>query len=57
MKFDLETLWAVGPQYDNRLNEKEDPLIELLEKHTSLANLEPADEPVIELEEEKKCSN
>lgn len=40
--YDLDTLWAVGPQYDDETN-KPEPISDMLEKHTIfLSGLEPA---------------
>ncbi|GJQ86602.1 hypothetical protein Trydic_g7835 [Trypoxylus dichotomus] len=41
-KYDLESLWAVGPEYDSEYN-KEDPVVEMLERHSIyLKDLKPA---------------
>lgn len=34
--YDLESLWAIGVEYDRVFNKPEDPLIELFEKHSTL---------------------
>lgn len=40
--YDLDTLWTVGPQYDDQTNKKE-PISDMLEKHSIyLSGLEPA---------------
>lgn len=40
--YDLDSLWAVGPQYDSETN-KPEPISDMLEKHTIyLSGLEPA---------------
>lgn len=40
--YDLDTLWAVGPKYDEELN-KPEPVSDMLEKHSIyLQGLEPA---------------
>ncbi|XP_022908322.2 uncharacterized protein K12H4.2 [Onthophagus taurus] len=36
-KYDLDTLWAVGPQFDKETN-REDPLAKILEKHSFYLN-------------------
>lgn len=45
-KYDLETLWSVGKEFDDLCNMKEDDYISLLKKHTwsSLEDLVPLDE-------------
>ncbi|XP_018333273.1 uncharacterized protein LOC108742528 [Agrilus planipennis] len=41
-KYDLDSLWAVGSEYDPESN-KQDPLVDLLEKHSIyLSDLKPA---------------
>lgn len=41
-KYDLDMLWSVGPKYDDEYN-KEDPVVEMLEKHTIyLKDFQPA---------------
>ncbi|XP_055914330.1 mitochondrial assembly of ribosomal large subunit protein 1 [Eupeodes corollae] len=37
-KYDLESLWSIGSQYDQETNKPKDPLIELFEKHSNLLN-------------------
>lgn len=39
-KYDLESLWAVGAQYDSEYN-KEDPIVEMLERHSQCQSLSP----------------
>lgn len=40
--YDLESLWAVGPEYDRECNKK-DAIVDMLEKHSVyLHNLQPA---------------
>lgn len=40
--YDLDTLWAVGPKYDDEFN-KPEPISDMLEKHSMyLQGLEPA---------------
>lgn len=40
--YDLESLWAVGPEFDAECNKKND-IVDLLEKHSVYLNkLEPA---------------
>ncbi|KAJ1522230.1 hypothetical protein ONE63_002538 [Megalurothrips usitatus] len=42
--YDLESLWAVGPEFDPHLNKDEDPLSDFMSKHSlSLGDLQPAD--------------
>ncbi|KAK3920494.1 Mitochondrial assembly of ribosomal large subunit protein 1 [Frankliniella fusca] len=42
--YDLESLWILGPEFDPHLNEIEDPLDAIINKHSSfLSDLEPAD--------------
>ncbi|XP_067007869.2 uncharacterized protein [Anabrus simplex] len=42
--YDLESLWSVGSQYDLLSNKPEDPLVELLERHSIyLGDLRPAE--------------
>lgn len=33
-KYDLETLWSVGEQYDDLSHQAEDPMLEAIMKHT-----------------------
>lgn len=33
-KYDIESLWALGPDYDPLCQIKKDPLVELLEQHS-----------------------
>lgn len=54
-KFDIELLWAVGPEYDDKVNAKEDQYITLMKQHTALADLEPL-EPE-ELPKKKDVNN
>lgn len=40
--YDIDSLWAVGPEYDKE-SLKEDPVVEMLEKHVIYLNdLQPA---------------
>lgn len=40
--YDLDTLWAVGPQFDDEVN-KPEPISDMLEKHAIyLSGLQPA---------------
>lgn len=40
--YDLESLWAIGVEYDREFNKPQDPLVELFEKHsTLLADIKP----------------
>lgn len=40
--YDLESLWAIGMEYDKEFNKPQDPLVELFEKHsTLLADIKP----------------
>ncbi|KAI8126397.1 hypothetical protein FF38_08415 [Lucilia cuprina] len=40
--YDLESLWAIGIEYDREFNKPQDPLVELFEKHsTLLADIKP----------------
>ena len=40
--YDLESLWAIGVEYDREYNKPQDPLVELFEKHsTLLADIKP----------------
>lgn len=40
--YDLDSLWAVGPKFDDECN-KRDPIVDMLEKHSLyLNNLQPA---------------
>lgn len=40
--YDLETLWSVGPEFDDEFN-KEDEVVGILEKYTRhLGDLQPA---------------
>ncbi|XP_065360734.1 uncharacterized protein 312 [Calliphora vicina] len=40
--YDLESLWAIGTEYDREFNKPQDPLVELFEKHsTLLADIKP----------------
>ncbi|XP_034230335.1 protein Iojap, chloroplastic [Thrips palmi] len=42
--YDLESLWALGPEFDPFLNEAEDPLAAIISKHSHyISDLEPAD--------------
>lgn len=42
--YDLESLWALGPEFDPCLNQVEDPLAAIINKHSHyLSDLEPAD--------------
>lgn len=43
-KYDIETLWTVGDQFDDKLQKAEvDPIIDLMEKHIKyLQELQPA---------------
>ncbi|XP_012259734.2 uncharacterized protein LOC105688195 [Athalia rosae] len=41
--YDLETLWSVGSEYDDQINEPIDRLTEYIGKHSYLANLQPAE--------------
>lgn len=44
VKYDLETLWTAGWEYDRELNKPLDPLLEMYEKNTRfIADLEPAE--------------
>uniref|UniRef100_A0A1A9V5Y6 Mitochondrial assembly of ribosomal large subunit protein 1 n=1 Tax=Glossina austeni TaxID=7395 RepID=A0A1A9V5Y6_GLOAU len=36
MSYDLESLWAIGVEYDREFNKPEDPLVDLFEKHSTL---------------------
>ena len=41
--YDLETLWAVGPEYDEKANNKSD-VVDMLENYSSyLKDLKPLD--------------
>ncbi|KAK4880328.1 hypothetical protein RN001_008474 [Aquatica leii] len=41
--YDLDSLWALGPEFDKECNKK-DPMVEMLEKHSIfLQDLKPAD--------------
>ncbi|KAF5277701.1 hypothetical protein FQR65_LT03681 [Abscondita terminalis] len=41
--YDLDSLWALGPDFDKECNKK-DPMVDMLEKHTLfLQDLKPAD--------------
>ena len=43
IKYDLESLWGIGPHYDSTLNKSEDQLLHLLRKHSiSLEDFQPA---------------
>lgn len=43
-KYDLETLWAVGWQFDDESNKSDDPLIEIYERHMNfLDDLTPSE--------------
>ncbi|XP_058462167.1 uncharacterized protein K12H4.2 [Malaya genurostris] len=37
-KYDLESLWAIGSQYDREYNKPQEPLVELLERHSVFLN-------------------
>lgn len=40
--YDLESLWAIGVEYDREYNKPQDPLVELFERHsTLLADIKP----------------
>uniref|UniRef100_A0A1I8M8X8 Mitochondrial assembly of ribosomal large subunit protein 1 n=1 Tax=Musca domestica TaxID=7370 RepID=A0A1I8M8X8_MUSDO len=40
--YDLESLWAIGVEYDREYNKPQDPLVELFESHsTLLADIKP----------------
>lgn len=42
--YDLESLWALGPEFDPFLNQTQDPLAAIISKHSHyLADLQPAD--------------
>lgn len=44
-RYDLETLWTVGSEFDSESNKPIDPLIDMYEKNTSyLADLVPAEQ-------------
>ncbi|KAL9906246.1 mitochondrial assembly of ribosomal large subunit protein 1 [Glossina fuscipes] len=36
ISYDLESLWAIGAEYDREFNKPQDPLVELFEKHSTL---------------------
>ncbi|XP_065202075.1 uncharacterized protein 312 [Planococcus citri] len=42
-KFDIEMLWSLGPEFDDKINQKEDEYITLLKQHSALQDLEPLD--------------
>uniref|UniRef100_A0A1I8PGQ6 Mitochondrial assembly of ribosomal large subunit protein 1 n=1 Tax=Stomoxys calcitrans TaxID=35570 RepID=A0A1I8PGQ6_STOCA len=43
--YDLESLWAIGVQFDKEFNKPKDPLVELFEKHsTLLTDIKPANQ-------------
>lgn len=50
MHYDVETLWAVGREYDDLSNMKEEEYVELLKEHTysTVDDLEPIDVNVSE---------
>lgn len=40
--YDLESLWAIGVEFDREFNKPQDPLVELFERHsTLLADIKP----------------
>lgn len=41
-KYDLEQLWALGPEYDEETNKKEDSILELFNKHSLVLGSEPS---------------
>lgn len=42
--YDLESLWAVGKEFDEKSISKDDPLAEILKKHSiNLDDFQPAD--------------
>lgn len=44
LKYDLETLWAVGSQYDDISNQKDDSEIDIMAKYSDfLKDLRPAE--------------
>lgn len=43
-EYDLESLWALGKEYDEKSNISTDPLAEMLKKHSiNLDDFQPAD--------------
>lgn len=42
--YDIEALWAVGNEYDEKYNEPDDPVIDLLNRHTVVLNSDQSTE-------------
>lgn len=56
-KYDLETLWSVGPQFDRETNKPADPLLEMFERSMFLSDLTPASELSANGSNEKNIDN
>lgn len=44
IKYDLDSLWSVGEEYDDECNKPDDPIVQLLQQHSIyLKDLVPND--------------
>lgn len=48
VKYDLETLWSVGPEFDSEMNKPSDPLLEMFERSMFLSDLTPDNEEEVD---------
>lgn len=44
VKYDLDSLWSLGEEYDDECNKPDDPIVQMLQQNSIyLRGLEPAD--------------